>query len=101
MIETIMKCMRCHTTMTEGRTYIQDRVPLGSRRARQNGKFVFWPEGDGDKEIVPKLANTSFYCPTCDTLVLPGVYEALTCFSCNQLIPETADACPGCGWTWK
>lgn len=26
--------------------------------------------------------------------------EAFVCFACAEIIPDDADACPACGWTW-
>ena len=57
---------------------------------------------DDGSRIVPKLGDAAFHCPKCDTLILRGAWsEPLECFECGEVIPEHADACASCGWSWE
>ena len=63
------------------------------------GSFMFEPEGGDLIEL--KLAAGSYFCPDCETVVMPGVHEGLKCYECGKAISEDDDACPSCGWSWK
>jgi hypothetical protein len=93
-----MQCPRCtKKKMTPGHVRFCEPTMFGPRQ--RIGSFMFEP--DNGELITPKVSGTSYYCPACETIVMPGVFERLTCFDCGKVIDEEVDACPACGWTWK
>jgi hypothetical protein len=92
-----MKCPFCDTAMESGRVEIKSSFPA---RPALLTELEF--ASDAGPTLVPKLGNVALYCSKCDSVILRGSWvDRLECFECHQTIPEDADACPSCGWTWE
>jgi hypothetical protein len=91
-----MKCPFCDTTMASGRISIERTLSAGPALMTEL-EFA----SDSGSSVVPKLGDVALHCPKCDTLILRGAWsEPLACFECDETVPEHADACPSCGWSW-
>jgi ribosomal protein L40E len=91
-----MKCPFCSSAMESGRVSIERKF---TARPALGTELEFAPK-EGST-VVPKLGDVALHCQKCDTLILRGAFaESLECFECGAAIPEDADACRSCGWSW-
>jgi hypothetical protein len=92
-----MKCPFCNSALESGRVSVERKFPARPALATEL-EFA----SDNGSSVVPKLGDVALHCPKCDTLILRGAFaEALECFECGATIPDNADACASCGWSWK
>ncbi len=96
-----MDCPNCNETMKPGRIAARLKSEtMFSFIEPPERAFELRFEGDDGETATPALQGKSYHCVSCDTVVLAGGFSALKCFECDEPIPEEAQACPACGWTW-